>query len=273
MRALGAPAAPRRRSGAESAPTSALLLPAFAAQSCVVGLALLTMGPRCCSARSILDHRLWRVVPGRGPRHCSCRGPAVWAHRRRAAVDGGGVRGLHLRRAAGRCSVTCSGRPDRTAERAAPRPCWRRPPTLVSQGLLGGRTWRTRQPAPVRRRGYMQEHAVEPDRGSRELRELGAVVPPGEQFPRLPKPAPPLERGRRSLARLRFVSLLRPVGPLPLIVVIALCLPAAISVVVSLGLDVAHSQRRGAAAARPGRARDARPTGPATWPPTGASPA
>jgi len=87
----------------------------------------------------------------------------------------------------------------------------------------------------------MQEHAVEPDRGSRELRELGALVAPGEQIPRLETRPSRIALARRRLARLRFVSLLRPVGPLPLIVVIALFLPAAISVGVSLGLAVAHS--------------------------------
>ena len=87
----------------------------------------------------------------------------------------------------------------------------------------------------------MQDHAVEPDSGSRGLRELGALVSPGEQTPRAQEPPRRLARAVRSLARLRFVSLLRPVGPLPLVVVIALCLPAAISVFVSLGLDVAHS--------------------------------
>ncbi len=87
----------------------------------------------------------------------------------------------------------------------------------------------------------MQEHAVEPDPGSRELRELGAFVAPGEQIPRLETLPRRTARVRRRLARLRFVSLLRPVGPLPLIVIIALLLPAAISVGVSLGLAVAHS--------------------------------
>jgi hypothetical protein len=86
----------------------------------------------------------------------------------------------------------------------------------------------------------MQEHAVEPDRGSRELRELGAFVSPGEQIPRPDTRPSRLARARRSLARLRFVSLLRPVGPLPLIVVIGLCLPAAISVGVSAGLGIVH---------------------------------
>ena len=87
----------------------------------------------------------------------------------------------------------------------------------------------------------MQEHTVEPDRGWRELRELGAIVAPGEQIPRLETLPRRLARVRRSLTRLRFVSLLRPVGPLPLIVVIALFLPAAISAAVSLGIGIAHS--------------------------------
>lgn len=86
----------------------------------------------------------------------------------------------------------------------------------------------------------MQEHAAEPDRGSRELRELGVFLPPGEQFPRLETRPHQLVSALRSLRRLRFVSLLRPVGPLPLIVVIGLCLPAAISVGVSAGLGIAH---------------------------------
>ncbi len=88
----------------------------------------------------------------------------------------------------------------------------------------------------------MQEHAVEPDRGSRELRELGAIVPPGTQIPRLDNLSRRLGQAGRSLTRLRFVSLLRPVGPLPLIVVIALFLPAAISVFTSLGLAIAHER-------------------------------
>ena len=97
------------------------------------------------------------------------------------------------------------------------------------------------------------------------------MVTPGEQLPRLQSAPRRLASLRRSLAGLRFSSLLRPVGPLPLIVVIALCLPAAVSAVVSLSLDVAHSQ----AAARPKLAQgalDTSTTGPATWSPTGASP-
>jgi hypothetical protein len=86
----------------------------------------------------------------------------------------------------------------------------------------------------------MQEHAVEPTRGSRELRELGALVPPGEQIPRLENPPRRAARALRCLARLRFASLLRPVGPLPLLVVIALFTPAAISVVTSVAIGVAH---------------------------------
>ena len=86
----------------------------------------------------------------------------------------------------------------------------------------------------------MLEHVVEPEPGSRELREWGALVPPGAQIPRI-EGRHPLMRVRSSLARLRFVSLLRPVGPLPLIVVIALALPATISLAVSLGLGLAHS--------------------------------
>ncbi len=87
----------------------------------------------------------------------------------------------------------------------------------------------------------MQEHTAEPDRGSRELRELGAFVLPGEQIPRRESRPSRLARARRSLSRLRFVSLLRPVGPLPLIVIIALCLPAAISIGVSAGLGIVHA--------------------------------
>jgi hypothetical protein len=75
----------------------------------------------------------------------------------------------------------------------------------------------------------------------RELRELGALVPPGAQFPQVDGFRHRLARGRRCLARLRFVSLLRPVGPLPLIVIIALALPAAISVAVSLAVGLAQS--------------------------------
>ena len=87
----------------------------------------------------------------------------------------------------------------------------------------------------------MEEHAVEPDRGLRELRELGAFVPPGEQIPRLDSLPRRIALARRSLTRLRFVSLLCPVGPLPLIVIIALFIPATISVFVSVGLGIAHS--------------------------------
>ncbi len=94
----------------------------------------------------------------------------------------------------------------------------------------------------------MLEHAVEPEPGSRELREWGALVPPGAQIPHFDARRP-LTRVRRSLARLRFVSLLRPVGPLPLIVVIALALPATLSLAVSAGLGLAHSH----AAATPPR--------------------
>jgi len=85
----------------------------------------------------------------------------------------------------------------------------------------------------------MQEH-TEPDQAAHGLRELGVFVPPGEQVPRLTTPPGRLARARRSLSRLRFVSLLRPVGPLPLIVVIGLCLPAVISVFVATGLGIAH---------------------------------
>jgi len=95
----------------------------------------------------------------------------------------------------------------------------------------------------------MQDHEFEPDRGSRELRELGAFVPPGEQFPRLEKPPGRIERALRSLTRLRFASLLRPVGPLPLIVIIALFLPAAVSVVTSVAIGIARAN----AAATPPR--------------------
>jgi hypothetical protein len=87
----------------------------------------------------------------------------------------------------------------------------------------------------------MQDHAVEPDSASRGLHELGALVSPGRQIAGGPVHTGRLARAYRSLRRLRFVSLLRPVGPLPLIVIIALCTPAAISVFVSLGLGVAHS--------------------------------
>jgi len=94
----------------------------------------------------------------------------------------------------------------------------------------------------------MLEHAVGPEPGSRELREWGALVPPGTQIPQVDG-RHRLAHVRSSLARLRFVSLLRPVGPLPLIVIIALALPATISLAVSLGLGVAHSN----AAATPPR--------------------
>jgi hypothetical protein len=87
----------------------------------------------------------------------------------------------------------------------------------------------------------MQDHAVEPDSGPRGLRELGALVAPGQQIAGGLVHTGRLAQAYRSLRRLRFVSLLRPVGPLPLIVIIALCTPAAISVFVSLGLGVAHS--------------------------------
>ena len=87
----------------------------------------------------------------------------------------------------------------------------------------------------------MHDHAVEPDSASRGLRELGALVSPGEQIAGGLVHTGRLAQAWRSLRRLRFVSLLRPVGPLPLIVIVALCTPAAISVFVSLGLGVAHS--------------------------------
>ncbi len=99
----------------------------------------------------------------------------------------------------------------------------------------------------------MNRRAGEPAEALHALHELGAVVTPGEQLPRLQSAPRRLASLRRSLAGLRFSSLLRPVGPLPLIVVIALCLPAAVSAVVSLSLDVAHSQ----AAARPKLAQGA----------------
>jgi hypothetical protein len=99
----------------------------------------------------------------------------------------------------------------------------------------------------------MNRRAGEPAEALRALRELGAVVTPGEQLPRLQSAPRRLATLRRSLAGLRFSSFLRPIGPLPLIVVIALCLPAALSAVVSLSLDVAHSQ----AAARPKLAQGA----------------
>jgi Peptidase A4 family len=85
------------------------------------------------------------------------------------------------------------------------------------------------------------EHAVEPERGLRELRALGVLTPPGSQFPTATGVRHLFERGRRRLARLRFVSLLRPVGPLPLIVIIALALPSTISLTVSLGISAARS--------------------------------
>jgi len=88
----------------------------------------------------------------------------------------------------------------------------------------------------------MDRRAGEPAEAVHALHELGAVVAPGEQLPRLPAAPRRLASARRSLTGLRFSALLRPVGPLPLIVVIALCLPAALSVVVSLSLNVAHSQ-------------------------------
>jgi len=94
----------------------------------------------------------------------------------------------------------------------------------------------------------MPEHANGPDSGSRELREWGALVPPGAQIPQLDG-RHSLRRLRSRLARLRFVSLLRPVGPLPLIVIIALALPTTFSLALSLGLGLAHSS----AAAQPPR--------------------
>ena len=93
----------------------------------------------------------------------------------------------------------------------------------------------------------MNRRAGEPAQALHALHELGAVVTPGEQLPRPPSRPGRLARLVRSLRGLRFSSFLRPVGPLPLIAVIGLCLPAAISAVVSVSLDVAHSQE----AARP----------------------
>jgi hypothetical protein len=87
----------------------------------------------------------------------------------------------------------------------------------------------------------MHDEAAEPDSAPRGLRELGALVSPGQQIAGGLVHGGRLARAYRSLKRLRFVSLLRPVGPLPLIVIVALFLPAAISVFVSLGLGVAHS--------------------------------
>jgi len=88
----------------------------------------------------------------------------------------------------------------------------------------------------------MLEHSHEAGSGSRDLREMGAVVGPGQQLSGQRNRPNPLARALRSLRGLRFSSLLRPVGPLPLIVVIGLCLPAAISVVTSLTLDIDHTE-------------------------------
>jgi len=99
----------------------------------------------------------------------------------------------------------------------------------------------------------MHEHGDEPGAGSRRLREMGAVVPPGEQLSGASGRTNPLGRALRSLRGLRFSSLLRPVGPLPLLVVVGLCLPAAIAVATSLALDIDHSE----AAANPRLAQGA----------------
>jgi hypothetical protein len=99
----------------------------------------------------------------------------------------------------------------------------------------------------------MLEHSHEPGSGSRDLREMGAVVGPGQQLSGARGHQSPFGRALRSLRGLRFSTLLRPVGPLPLLVVIGLCLPAAISVVTALALDIDHSE----AAANPKLAQGA----------------
>ncbi len=88
----------------------------------------------------------------------------------------------------------------------------------------------------------MLEHSHEPGSGSRSLREMGAVVGPGQQLSGGRVRRDPLARALRSLRGLRLSSLLRPVGPLPLLVVVALCLPAAISVVTSVTLGIDRSE-------------------------------
>lgn len=88
----------------------------------------------------------------------------------------------------------------------------------------------------------MLDDSHEPGSGSRSLREMGAVVGPGQQMSGPRGKQIPLGRFLRSLRGLRFSTLLRPVGPLPLLVVIGLCLPAAISIVTSLALDIDHSE-------------------------------